>query len=569
MQVKYLKLGVVFGAAILAGYAAAASPPPMPLKPDAEAALAAAGAAPSVADRIRDDLAYIADDARRGRDTGSEGFLDAARYVAARYKAEGLAPGAGGDWLQNVPFLVARRDVDGSGFELAFPNGEKQALVKLDDFMVGRSFASPTFSVAAPLVFVGYGVVDQITGRDDYAGVDARGKIAVVLDGAPPLGDTEREAYFSSGATKEQIAAAHGAVGLVTIVTKSSEERRSWRMRQSRAAMPAMTWIGPSGEPYAAAPGILATAMLSDSGAEKLFRATAHHFDELRAAEAAGSPIAVFDLPEKAMIKGASSFEKISSANVVAMIKGSDPKLQDEAVVFSAHLDHLGERAQEDGGDGIYNGALDNGIGVTIMLAVAHEFKEGPPPRRTIYFVAQTAEEKGLLGSDYFAHFPTVGGRRIVANVDIDMPLVLYHFTDVVAFGAEHSSLGDVVENAAKSMGIALIQDPMPEESIFTRSDHYSFVKQGVPAVFLFPGFGNGGEKIFRDFMRTTYHKPSDDLSQPIKYDEAARFAELNYRVARRIADDDKAPTWNKGDFFGDLFSKPSNESRKRASLSH
>lgn len=256
-------------------------------------------------------------------------------------------------------------------------------------------------------------------------------------------------------------------------------------------------------------------------------------------------------------LNGASAFSETESPNVVATIEGSDPALADEVVVLSAHLDHVGLTEPKEGeSDRVNNGALDNAIGVATILDVARRFKEGPPPRRTIVFAAVTGEEKGLIGADYLARHPTLGGRRMVANVNLDMPVLLYPFTDVIAFGAEQSSLGEAARQAAAAMNVALTPDPIPEEGIFTRSDHFRFVEQGVPAIFLFTGFGNGGEAAFGDFLKNRYHKPSDDLSQPIDYDSAARFAELNYRIAREIADAAEAPHWNSGQYFADRYGR-------------
>ena len=171
-------------------------------------------------------------------------------------------------------------------------------------------------------------------------------------------------------------------------------------------------------------------------------------------------------------------------------------------------------------------------------------------------FLAVTAEEKGLLGADYFAHFPTAPAENIVANVNLDMPVMLHDFADVVAFGAERSTLGPMVREAVESAGLELSPDPFPELGIFTRSDHYRFVEKGIPSVYLFPGFANGGEEAFNGFMRDHYHKPSDEVTLPIRYDSAARFADVNYEISRAIADAPERPKWNKGDFFGDLFSR-------------
>jgi Zn-dependent M28 family amino/carboxypeptidase len=226
-------------------------------------------------------------------------------------------------------------------------------------------------------------------------------------------------------------------------------------------------------------------------------------------------------------------------------------------VVLSAHLDHLGVSPVKDGEpagtDHVYNGALDNAAGIATLLEVARAMA-AHPPRRSVLFLASTGEEKGLIGSEYFARHPTVALPRIVGNVDLDMPLLLYPFTDVVAFGAQHSTLGAIVAAAVQPMGIALAPDPMPEQGIFTRSDHYQFVKQGVPAVFLATGFANGGEKAWGAFLGGPYHHADDDLKQAIDWQSGARFAEANYRITRSMADGDEPPLWLQGDFFGDTF---------------
>ena len=243
--------------------------------------------------------------------------------------------------------------------------------------------------------------------------------------------------------------------------------------------------------------------------------------------------------------------------NVVGLLEGSDPALKSEYVVISAHLDHVGVGKPDAKGDTIYNGAMDNAVGTGSMLEVARAFAaSGKKPRRSILFVAVTAEEKGLVGSDYFAANPVVPAAQIVADVNLDMPILLYDFQDVVAFGAEQSTLGPIVERAAAKMGVTLSPDPMPAEQLFLRSDHYSFVKAGVPSVFLVTGFKNGGEKAFRDFLKTNYHKVSDDLKQPFDWKAGAKFAKINYLIAREIADADQEPRWYEGNSFGERFAK-------------
>ena len=220
----------------------------------------------------------------------------------------------------------------------------------------------------------------------------------------------------------------------------------------------------------------------------------------------------------------------------------------------------LTARGEEE--DKINNGALDNASGVSILLETARLLSNMPKaPKRSILFVVVTGEEKGLLGSSYFANNPTVPVMSMVANVNLDMPLILYPFADVVAFGSTHSSLGTIVETATNKIDISLSPDPMPEQALFTRSDHYSFVKQGIPSVFLMTGFKstdeniNGGE-VFGDFLKNHYHQHSDQLDLPIRYDAAAKFALVNMMIGLEIANQDQRPTWNKGDFFGKTFAE-------------
>jgi len=200
---------------------------------------------------------------------------------------------------------------------------------------------------------------------------------------------------------------------------------------------------------------------------------------------------------------------------------------------------------------------MDNAAGVASMLEAARAFTQtGKRPRRSILFVALTAEEDGLIGSEYLARYPVTGSGKVVADVNLDMPILLYDFQDVVAFGAEHSTLGPIVERAAAKMGVTLSPDPMPEEQLFLRSDHYSFVKAGVPSVFLVTGFKNGGEKAFRDFLKTNYHKVTDDIRQPFDWKAGAKFAKINYLIAREIADADQEPRWYAGNSFGERYAK-------------
>jgi Zn-dependent M28 family amino/carboxypeptidase len=220
--------------------------------------------------------------------------------------------------------------------------------------------------------------------------------------------------------------------------------------------------------------------------------------------------------------------------------------------VLMAHLDHLGMR--NDGrADPIYNGALDNGAGIATLLEVGRAF-QARPPRRSVLLIANTGEEKGLIGAQYFAAYPTVPIEAIVAGIDLDMPVLTYDFTDVVAYGGPHSTLDRVIARAAASMKIKVSPDWQPEQAIFVRSDHYALVRAGIPAVMLSTGEANGGHDAWATYFAKNYHQPSDDLSQPIRWDQGAKFAELNYRIVRQLADQRDRPLWYQGDYFGDLY---------------
>ena len=236
---------------------------------------------------------------------------------------------------------------------------------------------------------------------------------------------------------------------------------------------------------------------------------------------------------------------------------GADPVLAKEVVILSAHLDHIGVSAGGEG-DRINNGALDNAIGIASLIEEAKRFTaSGKPPRRTVMFLAVTGEEKGLIGSSYFVDHPTVPLADIVADVNLDMPILLYPFEDMIVYGADRSTLGPIVRRAVNSAGVDLSPDPMPEQGIFVRSDHFRFVQKGIPSVFLWPGQKGPGKAAVEHFMSTNYHKPSDDLTQPILWDQGVRFVDVNYRIAREIADGAERPLWNRGDYFGRLYKGP------------
>lgn len=509
--------------------------------------------------RIRADVTFLADDLLRGRDTGSEGYRIAANYVAAEFARLGLTPaGNDGTYFQEVPFKTAQVDQDVSTMSITV-DSETRDLVMGDDYFMGGSVKNPAGEISADLVFVGYGVHAPEIGHDDLADLDLNGKIALALSGAPASFNTEIRAHHGSSATKSRALMARGATGFISVNTLAEEKRRPFTRLKNFLEFKSYDWVVPE-QDASGSGSIKASASISHEVAAQLFSGAPKSLEDVLAEAEEGAPNG-FDLATRASMKRASKLsDTFESPNVLAVLEGSDPDLKNEYVVLSAHLDHIGVSERAKGDDKINNGAIDNASGVAILMEVARAYvREGTRPARSILFAFVAAEEKGLLGAEYFAHYPTLAKSSLVANVNLDMPILLYDFTDVVAFGAERSSLGPITERALAKIGVSLSPDPMPQEGIFTRSDHYRFVQQGIPSVFLVTGWGEGvggkdGGAIFREFLGKTYHSPADDIGQEIDFEAGAKFAHANWLIASAIANGDRRPSWNEGDFFGDTF---------------
>jgi len=531
------------------------APAPAPVKPSM-AELNARLAAPLPADQaaMKAHVLFLASDAMKGREAGSPEFDIAAQYVAAQFYAAGLKPGGDeGGYLQHVP-LVSYKPADKGVVTWTATGGQAQPLVFGEDYAPTANPLAATTEVAAPVVFVGYGITAPQYGHDDYKGVDVRGKVVAFVGGAPERFGGEERAFFGQAQSKAVAAAAKGAVGAITVSTRPTPPQMA-AMASRVLEQGRITWATPDGRGGASTP-IPLLASVSDKGAAKLFGA---RWAGIVGAAGAKAPVykPVVAAGRLSVATG-TRFTPAASSNVVGLIPGTDPALGKEVVVLSAHLDHIGVTPEGRGGtdpDRINNGALDNAIGIASLIEEAKTFvKSGKAPRRTVMFLAVTAEEKGLVGSDYFANHPTVPLANIVADVNLDMPILLYPFEDMIVYGAERSTLGPIVRKAVNSVGVDLSPDPMPEQGIFVRSDHFRFVQKGVPSVFLWPGQKGPGAAAVADFMGQRYHRPGDDLSQPIMWDQGVRFVGVNYAIAREIADGDARPVWNKGDYFGTLY---------------
>jgi len=510
--------------------------------------------------RLEADVRFLSDDLLEGREAGKRGYDLAALYVAERFRSLGLTTGGDDNsFFQMVPMLEYWQKPQGPGVLTLNNDTAALDLVAGQDYVVFSISHAREIALEAPAVFAGFCFHSKDHDRDDFEGLDLDGKIAVCLRGAPKFLSSEERAHYAALSTSLEQISARGAVGVIYLYTQTYEKRISFEKLQKivSSGFSWMQWLQADGVPFRLAPNIQAAAVLSLAGAKKVFADIGRSWDDiLEIADGEDGDVKGYDLGLTARIEVDSLHRRLESANVVGVIQGSDPVLRDEYVILTAHLDGKGFKpTDEENDDEIYNGAMDNAVGVAALLEVARLLSEAPP-KRSIVVIALTAEEKGLIGSDYFARNPTMPGESIVATVNLDMPILTYEFTDVVAFGAERSTLYDAVFQATQRHGLTLSPDPYPDEGFFTRSDHYSFVKQGVPAVMLDAGHANGGESAQEEFLKTHYHEPSDELRH-VNFEALRRFTAVKSEIARNIANMPERPVWKDGDFFGTTFGGP------------
>lgn len=510
---------------------------------------------------FRAHMAFLADDLLEGRGTATRGQELAARYVAAQFEAMGLAPaGTAGTYYQRVPLREVIVVPEKCSVTLT-ENGNSVSLKWGDDFLSGGNVLSEDTQFEAPVVFVGYGVTTPDGSYDDYAGVDVKGKIVSILRGAPPSLPSELRAHLGAQREKVLNEVAHGAIGIINLRPPQQDAIFPWARSVTGIRVPTMIRLGADSQPHDAFPQHRGGILLSTPASERLFQHAPKSWEQVLKNAAASKPQS-FPLPISARIHVVSQHRQVSSPNVVAVLPGSDPSLKNEYVVYSAHTDHLGIGTPVNG-DSIYHGAADNASGVAALLVIAQAFKSLPhPPARSILFLATTGEEKNLLGADYFAEFPTVPRKSLVADINMDGASVFYAFDEIIAAGAPSSSLGTIVERDAPLLGLKMIPDPQPEQLFFTRNDEYSFVRKGVPAIWLREGFHArdpkvDGKKLSEDYVRLRYHAPSDDMSQPLDFDGAVQYMQINFLVGYDVAQAPERPTWNMNDFFGKTFGKP------------
>lgn len=504
--------------------------------------------------RLKADMAFLADDLLEGREAGTRGDALAQLYIASRFRDIGLEPaGDSGTYLQSFRVRSTRLVPGSVDFRIGgrpFANGEDSAI-----------FGDPLESdqrIEAGAVFAGYGIVAPERGIDDYRGLDVRGKVAVVLGGPPAFLPAAEAAHYGSTEQQRLAAEARGAVGLIVLWTPALEQRFAFDGLKSLLGRTDLNWIARDGRPAVAAPAIRLRAFVRGAAAEALLAGAPRRFDRLIEEARRRSPRG-FPLAAPVRLSRRSVHDDgMASANVAGLLPGSDPALRGEYVVVTAHYDHVGIGVPA-AGDSIYNGALDNAVGTAMLIETARMLAAAPlRPRRPILFLAVGAEEKGLIGSDHFAAQPSLPG-RIVADINLDGAMPFYDFSDVIAFGAEQSQMGERLAAAVEPLGLSVAPDPFPEEGIFTRSDQYSFVKRGVPSLFLYMGFHdlkgrNVGRRLWDELNATIVHQPGDDLSQPIDYRVAAKFADVFRRVTLETANSAERPRWYRQSLFGQLF---------------
>jgi hypothetical protein len=490
-------------------------------------------------------IQFIADDRLEGRDTGSRGFEKAADYMAEQFRAAGLQPAGVDGYRQPMDFDVVRINETRCSLDLLL-DGKVQPVKLGEDAVLGVN-AHAAENVEASAAFVGYGLTVPELNYDDLAGQDVKGKIVVFVTGGPADMSGPIKAHYQSREERRKALLKAGVIGTIALQNPKSAEVPWSRIAASRF-QPTMELRNPGqGVP----PPLQVGMLFNPARVDMLFAGSGHNFQEVLEALSANQPLPHFPLAAKIHARVGMTRSEAKSENVVGVLPGNDSDLKNEYVVVSAHLDHLGI-GEPVNGDRIYNGAMDDASGDASLIEIARAMKDsGAKPKRSILFVSVTGEEKGELGSRYFAAHPTVSG-PIVADINMDMYLPLFPLKYLEVQGLGESTLGDDVRAVAEQAGVQVQADKEPDHNRFIRSDQYSFIKKGVPALAFKFGYipGTPEEKIFKAWYAERYHAPSDDLSQPVDLAGAAQFNTILEKLALRVADADHRPEWKPDSFF-------------------
>jgi hypothetical protein len=491
-------------------------------------------------------VSVLADDKMEGRNAGSAGHRRAAEFLAGEFERAGLKPAGINGYLQPVPLKVAQIVEEQSSLAI-IRNGQVTPLKLGEEAMLG---ARPGLAghVDAELIFCGYGLSIPEFKYDDFAGQNLRGKVIVYINGGPSEVPGALRSHYSSREERWKPAQRAGVIGVIAIPNPKSMDIPWERAALSRLNATMTLADDRLGE----TPGQQLAVTFNPAYGDKLLAGSGHTMSELLALADEGKPLPRFPLNLSLRATLRMKESEVESQNVIAMLPGSDPKLKDEYVVFGGHLDHLGTGAAV-GGDSIYNGAMDDGSGIASLIEIATLAKQEKLRfRRSVLFVAVTGEEKGLLGSRFFTHNPTVPLDKIVADINMDMYLPLYPLKYLEVQGLGESTLGAEIRAAAEKSGVLVQADKEPERNLFIRSDQYNFIKSGIPALAFKFGWDEGSpeEKLAKDWLRDRYHAPSDDLSQPVDKAAAAKFNRIMLELGARVANADARPRWNEDSFF-------------------
>jgi hypothetical protein len=488
----------------------------------------------------------LANDQMKGRDTGSPEHLKAAQYVAAQFERDGLSPAGTQGFLQPVKFnawKILERDCS---IDL-IRGGKIEPLTLGEDAFIGRGVL-PTESVAASLVFAGYGLTVPEMNYDDFAGLDVRGKIVVIIGGGPSNIPGPLKSHYQNAIERRRFLQRAGVVGTVTIQNPANADI-PWSRSSLARFQEAMELADPTLTPPDA---LKITITVNPAHAGKWLDGSGHTLDELLALVNAGKPLPHFPLVPSLRAKAKVQRRELESQNVVAVWPGADPMLKKEYVVVSAHIDHVGV-GEPINGDSIYNGAMDNAAGVATLMDIAQTLHDQKiQTKRSLLFVVVTGEEKGLLGSRYFAAHPTVPAKSMIADLNTDMFLPLYPFHVATVYGLHESDLGDTVRKVAQSLDVEVQDDPAPQRNVFIRSDQYSFIRAGVPSLMMDVGYKKGSkeEEVAKEWLKNRYHAPSDDLNQPVDLQAAGQYNRLILTLAESVANEPSRPQWKPDSFF-------------------
>ncbi len=491
------------------------------------------------------NVEYLASDDLQGREVGSKGFNLAASYVSEQFERIGLKAAGDDGYYQKVGLTETFLNTTSMTLE----HGRTRHVVAMpQEAEIHFSFHSAA-RVESPVVFAGYGMKIPEIGYNDFEGLPIRGAVVAYLTGGPESVPGNLKSHYESPEARWKALKALGAFGMIAIPNPKKMDV-PWERHMAAWGAPV---IGLADARLDGLNDLPFSATWNPKMADDLLGGSGHSFAEILAAAEKDRPLPHFKTGGKLKSRLWVSVKPVASKNVVAVHPGTDPLLKNEYVVVSAHLDHLGMAAKPVHHDAIFNGAMDDASGVSSLIELAKMLKN-VETKRSIVFVALTGEEKGELGSEYFTNYPTVKG-KMVADLNMDMFLPLFPLKWLEVQGLEESTLGDDIRQVAEAEGVKVQPDQQPDKNRFTRSDQYSFVKAGVPAVAFKFSFQKGDpeEKISKQWYATRYHDVSDDTSQPVDLAAAARFDDLLKSLLVRLADAEHAPEWNDDSYFKHL----------------